>query len=191
MAKTVAIIQGHPDPAGGHLCHALADAYAEGAIAAGHGVSRIDIAHVDFPLLHSQTEYESGAVPDALLPARDAIIAAHHIVLVFPLWLGTMPALVKAFLEQVLRPGIAFAYQPKGLPKKLLAGRSAHVVVTMGMPALVYRLFYSGHGVNGLRRSILNFVGIKPVRQTLLGPVDTARSKGWIDRMRECGKHLT
>ncbi len=193
MPKTVAIIQGHPDPAGGHLCHALADAYAEGAIAAGHGVSRIDVAQIDFPMLHRQEEFASGTLPQSLVPARDAIVAAEHIVLIFPLWLGTMPAIVKAFLEQVMRPGVAFAYQAKGLPKKLLTGRSARIVVTMGMPAPAYRLFYFAHGIRGLKRNILAFVGIKPVRQTFFGMVqnvDEARRQIWMKQMRELGKSL-
>jgi putative NADPH-quinone reductase len=44
----IAIIQGHPDSAGHHLLHALADAYAEGAIAAGHEVRRIEVAKLEF-----------------------------------------------------------------------------------------------------------------------------------------------
>lgn len=35
---------------------------------------------------------------------------AEHIVFVSPLWLGTMPALLKGFLEQVMRPDVALAY---------------------------------------------------------------------------------
>ena len=84
------------------------------------------------------------SIPAALAPARDAIVAAEHIVIVFPLWLGTMPALVKAFFEQAMRPGIAFEYRKQGFPKQLLAGRSARLVVTMGMPALIYRWYFRG-----------------------------------------------
>jgi putative NADPH-quinone reductase len=193
MPKAVAIVQGHPDPVGGHLCHALADAYAEGAIAAGHWVSRIDIAQLDVPLLHSQQEFESGVVPPSLVPARDALVSAEHIVLVFPLWLGTMPALVKAFLEQVMRPGVAFAYQTKGMPKKLLSGRSAHIIVTMGMPAFAYRWFYFAHGIRCLKRNILKFVGIKPVRETFIGMVqstDDMHRKHWLVQMKVFGEGL-
>lgn len=193
MPKAVAIVQGHPDPAGGHLCHALADAYAEGAIAAGHWVSRIDIAQLDVPLLHSQQEFESGVVPPSLVPARDALVSAEHIVLIFPLWLGTMPALVKAFLEQIMRPGVAFAYQTKGMPKKLLSGRSAHIIVTMGMPAFAYRWFYCAHGIRGLKRNILKFVGIKPVRETFIGMVqntDDTHRKRWLVQMKAFGEGL-
>jgi putative NADPH-quinone reductase len=130
-------------------------------------------------------------LPEVLIPARDAIIAAEHLVIVFPLWLGTMPAVVKAFLEQIMRPGIAFAYRPQGFPKRLLAGRSARIVVTMGMPAFLYRWYFGGHGLRGLERSILRFTGIKPVRETLLGMIGNADEAGrrrWLDQMRDYGK---
>jgi putative NADPH-quinone reductase len=189
----VAILQGHPDPAGGHLCHALADAYAEGAAGAGHQVARVEIARLDLPFLRSKSDFEDQPLPAMLAPARDAIVSATHLLLVFPLWLGTMPALVKAFLEQTMRPGIAFAYRAGGMPEKLLAGRSAHLVVTMGMPAFAYSMFYRAHGVRGLERNILNFVGIKPVRRTLFGMVEEAREetrRSWVARMREAGRKL-
>jgi putative NADPH-quinone reductase len=186
----VVIIQGHPDPAGGHLCHGLADAYAEGAAGAGNVVSRVDLANLDFPVLRSQAEFESGTLPSNLNAARDAIVSADHIVLVFPLWLGTMPALVKAFLEQVMRPGVGFAYQSKGLPKKLLKGRSARIVVTMGMPAIAYRWFFRAHALHALNRNVLGFVGIAPIRTSLFGMVENAseeRRRNWLGKMRALG----
>lgn len=192
MPKTVAILQGHPDPAGSHLCHALADAYAEGAAAAGHRVLRVEIARIDVPVLRDQRAFETGELPASLAEAKDAVIAADHVVLVFPLWLGTMPALVKAFLEQVMRPGVAFAYEKTGI-RKLLTGRSAHIVVTMGMPTLAYRLFFLSHGVAGLRRNIFKFVGFSPVRATMFGMVMAASERtrdGWLARMRRDGGRL-
>ena len=63
MPKTVAILQGHPDPAGGHLCHALADAYAEGAAAAGHRVLRVEIAQLDVPVGPGLVAERTGAHP--------------------------------------------------------------------------------------------------------------------------------
>lgn len=190
MARRIVIIQGHPDGDAHRLCRALADAYATGAEQAGHGVSRIDIATLDFPLLRNQVEFETGDVPDSLLPAVAALRGADHVVLVFPLWLGTVPALTKAFLEQVFRPHIAFEYQDKAPPKLLLTGRSARLVVTMGMPALVYRWWFMAHGIRGVERNILGFVGIKPVRRTLLGLVteaSPAKRQGWLRHMRELG----
>jgi putative NADPH-quinone reductase len=191
--RHVAIIQGHPDPAGGHLCHALADAYASGATAAGHGVTRVDIASLDVPPLHNKAEFESGLLPPGLEAARDAIVSSEHIVFLFPLWLGTMPAALKAFFEQIMRPGVAFAYQDNAMPRKLFGGRSAHLVVTMAMPGWTYRLVYGAHGVRSLERNILHFVGIRPVRKTYLGMVeggDAARRASWIERLRDDGSRL-
>lgn len=166
----ILLIQGHPDPAGGHLCHALADAYQAGAQAAGHAVQVVTPALLDFPLLANGLEWEEGALPPALAPAQQAITQAQHIVLIYPLWLGDMPARLKAFLEQVARPGFALARKAKNpLHAGLLAGRSARVVVTMGMPALFYRWYYGAHSLKSLERNILNFVGIAPVRNTLVG----------------------
>jgi putative NADPH-quinone reductase len=194
MPRRVVIIQGHPEAAKRHFCHSLADAYAEGAIAAGNPVMRVDLADLDFPMLRSQTEFESGNLPESLNGARDAIVSADHIVLVFPLWLGTMPALVKSFLEQIMRPGIAFAYQSKGLPRKLLTGRSARVVVTMGMPAFAYRFYFFSHSLRALNRNILGFVGIGPIQTTLLGMVvdaSDAKRQRWLMRMRTLGSRAS
>lgn len=137
--------------------------------------------------------FRAQPVPHALEEAAGAFGEAEHILFVFPLWLGTMPALLKAFLEQVMRPFVAFAYPEPGktgFARSLLKGRSARLVVTMGMPALVYRFWYLGHGIACLRRNILNFVGIGPVRQTLLGNIDGAsdatRAK-WLASMRKLG----
>jgi putative NADPH-quinone reductase len=119
----------------------------------------------------------------------DAIVAADHLVLVFPLWLGTMPALVKAFLEQVMRPGVAFSYEKPGA-KKLLAGRSAHIVVTMGMPAWLYQTFFCSHGIRGLRRSVFKFAGFSPVRTTMFGMIENASDatkSRWLSIMRKNG----
>jgi putative NADPH-quinone reductase len=114
MLSKIIIIQGHPDSSRRHLCHTLADAYADAAVQAGHEVGRVEIAGIEFPMLRTQEEFNSGTPPASLKPAVDAIVAADHIVLVFPLWLGTLPALAKAFLEQVIRPGVAFSYEKYG-----------------------------------------------------------------------------
>lgn len=188
--QRIVVIQGHPDPAGGHFAHALADAYAEGAQAAGHEVRRIEVAKLDFPFLRNKHEHEGGAVPAPIRECQDTVRWAGHIVIFYPLWLGEMPAVLKAFLEQLLRPG--FAYQiGKGQVQKLLAGKSARVIVTMAMPAIIYRWYFGAHGLKALQRSILGFVGIKPVRATLIGMVEgpnNARRQGWLERVRLLGR---
>jgi putative NADPH-quinone reductase len=189
--STILLIQGHPDAAGGHLCHALAEAYAGGARAAGHRVDIVTPATLDFPLLANAREWEEGGVPPALAPAQRAIAESNHLVLVYPLWLGDMPAGLKAFLEQVARPGFALQRKSRNpLRAGLLGGRSARVVLTMGMPAVIYRWYYGAHSLKALERNILNFVGIAPVRSTLVGgagKMDAAVVDAWRSRMRALG----
>jgi len=190
--RRILIIQGHPDVTEDHLGHALAHAYAAAATAAGHQVRTATPAQLDFPLLRSQKEWEHGALPQALQKAQDDIAWAQHLLLFFPLWMGDMPALLKGFLEQVARPGFAFRRE-QGSPfgQKGLAGRSARVVVTMGMPALVYRFYFRAHSVKSLERNILGFVGISPVHETLIGQVDTLDEAGrakWLATMARLGR---
>jgi putative NADPH-quinone reductase len=192
MTRRILILQGHPDATHPHFCHALADAYVAGAEAAGHEVRRLDIATLEFPLLRSKAEWDEGPLPTGLAAAQADIGWAEHLVLLFPLWLGGMPALMKGFLEQVARPGFAMSRFTEGeLPKKLLAGRSARVVVTMGMPALVYRWYFRAHSLKALERNILGFVGIAPINETLVGTVEGLSDKqreAWLGKLRRLGR---
>jgi putative NADPH-quinone reductase len=172
VSRNILVIDAHPDPAPGRLGHALASQYANAAEAGGHLTQVVRLCELDFPWLRSAKEF--AARPSGMIRSQQEHLRwANHVVIIYPLWLGSMPALLKAYLEQVMRPGFAFAYgKGKGLPKKLLVGKSARIVVTMGMPSLFYRLFYRSHSVRSLARNILGFVGFKPVRVSLIGSVE-------------------
>ncbi len=189
MLKRIAVIQGHPDPSRHHLLHAMADAYAEAATKAGHAVRRIEVGKLEFPLLRTQEEFETGGVPQGLQQAQDDMRWSQHWLVLFPLWHGTMPALFKGFLEHIFRPGFAMDYRKEGFPRRLLAGRSARIVVTMGMPVLLYRWYFGAYGVRGFERSILKFAGIKPIRESLYGLsfADENKRGRWIAEMRSHG----
>jgi putative NADPH-quinone reductase len=174
------------------LCHALADAYARGAADAGCDVARIEVAALEFPWLRTKEEFDHKPSPTCLLPAQGAIGAADHLVIVYPLWLGTMPALLKAFLEQIARPGFTFRMDAPGKswtrPPK---GKSARIVVTMGMPALIYRWYYGAHSLKSLERNIVGFVGIGPIRESLFGTVEAAsdvKRQKWLAHIERLGR---
>jgi putative NADPH-quinone reductase len=188
MTKSkIALIDGHPDADRARFGHALADAYASGAATAGHALKRIELATLDFPLLRSQRDWRDHPPCPAIAETQETIRWADHLVFVYPLWLGDMPALLKGFLEQVARPGFALA--EGRMPKPLLGGRSARLVVTMGMPAFFYRFYFGAHSVKSFERNILKLAGIKPVESTLIGNVeaDAADRAAWLDRMRHLG----
>lgn len=190
MSKVV-IIQGHPDPSGKRLCHALAKAYRESAIAAGHQVELFDCATIDFPILRTQEDWKKGpeTTPQNLKASQAACTSADHLVIIYPLWFGTMPALLKAYIEQTFRPGVAVSYEG-GFPKGLFKGKSARIIITMGMPALIYRLYFFSHSLRSLERNILNLCGIKPVRNTIIGMVENTnpdQQKKWFDKIKKLG----
>jgi len=188
-ARKILVIDGHPDPDPAHFVHALAHAYADAARDAGHEVRLAELGKLDFPLVRRPAEWLEGEVPPAIAGVQEDIRWAGHVVIIYPLWLGDVPALLKGLLEQVLRPGFGFGYKAKGLPAKLLGGRSARVVVTMGMPALFYRFFFSAHSLKSLERNILKFVGFSPVHHNLFGDVDQEEARAEaLAVMRELGK---
>jgi putative NADPH-quinone reductase len=185
----ITILDGHPDRDPKRFGHALADTYAGAAREAGHEVTQLRLSELDVPLLHGRVEWERPAT--GVVAAWQAqIAAADHLVLIYPLWLGDMPALVKAFLEQVFRPGFAIAEGARTLSPGLLKGKTARVIVTMGMPAFVYRWFFFAHSLRSLKRNILYFVGVRPVRTTLIGSIEgsAAARANWLARVAALGR---
>ncbi len=182
----IVIIDGHPDPSKERFCHALANAYQKGAEAMGHEVKLITIAEIDIPCLRSKVDSYSGTLPSAQLEeAQEAIGWAEHIVIVYPLWLGDVPAYLKAFMEHVFSPDFAFNKKMQGK----LTGKSARIIVTMGMPAFFYRWFFWSHSLISLKRNILKFVGIKPIGETIIGSIETADHKKWLHSVEKLGRY--
>jgi putative NADPH-quinone reductase len=188
MSKRIAIIDGHPDPDRARFVHALADAYADGAVAGGHDIRRIEVSQLNFPVLRSRKQWTDEPLPPLLEEPQAAIGWADHVIIFYPLWMGDLPALLKAFLEQILRPG--FAMIEGDQPKGLLKGKSAHVVVTMGMPGFFYATYFRAHSLKSLERNVLKMVGIKPVRHTIIGAVEAsaAAREGWLGEMAIAGE---
>ncbi|HTI66300.1 MAG TPA: NAD(P)H-dependent oxidoreductase [Caulobacteraceae bacterium] len=190
MSRRILVINGHPDPSRQRFVAALCAAYAEGARAAGHQVRLIEVGRLALPTLRSAEDFIGGPVPPAAQGAQADIRWAEHLVVAHPLWLGSAPALLKGFFEQVFRYGFAVPAPGGKAFGGLLGGRSARVVVTMGMPAAIYRLGFGAFGVRGLERGILWLAGFSPIRRTLIGRVeaDEDARKRWLQRVRDLGK---
>ena len=189
MAQRILIIQGHP--ASDSLCAGLASAYAEGAHAAGAEVRWLRLGEMDFdPLLHAGYRDAQPLEPD-LVAAQAAMVWAEHLVWVYPVWWGAMPALLKGFIDRVFLPGFAFRYRSgSSLWDKLLAGRSAELLVTMDSPPWYYRWVQGMPGHRQMKHTILEFSGIRPVRVRSIGPVrsaDATRRAQWLQQARQWG----
>lgn len=190
MAK-ILMIEGHPDPES--FGAALAQAFAEGARAGGAEVTHLALGALDFdPVLRVGHRAEQTLEPD-LLAARVAIEAADHLVFEFPVWWGTLPALLKGFVDRVFLPGWAFRNTGRALPEGLLAGRSAGVLATMDSPWWWYRLKHGRAAHRGLIDATLNYVGIGKVWQRTVYQVrtlDAAGREAWLGKMRAHGTQV-
>lgn len=188
----IVIIQGHPSSDSRHFCHAVADAYAQGAAEGGHEARVIPVADLDFSLLRSKQDWEGGPPPPAIADAQQVLAWAEHFVIIYPLWLGGMPALLKGFMEQAFRPAFMTGGGGSGASwKTALKGRSSRIIIIMGMPGFAYRWYFGAHSLKSLKRSILSLVGIGPNRHTLIGSIEgmsDAKRKDWLDAMRRLGQ---
>jgi 1,4-dihydroxy-2-naphthoate octaprenyltransferase len=182
------IVAAHPRS--DSLCQALADAYAEGAQAAGSEVRTLRLAELNFDALADPRVVKADPASD-LLGSRRLLTWADHVVIVFPTWWGTYPALLSAWFAHVLTPGFAYNYRPSGLPEKLLRGRSARLITTMGSPRWWNRLVYRDCGLVALRTATLGFCGIGPIKTTVFDKARTspqAVTGAYVRRARELGR---
>lgn len=142
------------------------------------------------PILHEGYQQIQALEPD-LQQAQADIRWAEHLVWVFPIWWGGVPALLKGFLDRVLLPGFAFKYRPgKAFPEKLLHGRTADLLVTLDTPSWYYRWVYRMPGLNQIRRTTLAFCGIKPLKTLTFGPLidaTPARRRRWLEQASRLG----
>ena len=183
MAK-ITIVVGHP--ARDSYCEALGEAYRRGAESAGHHVKFLALARMNFDaVLREGYRREQPLEPD-LVAARDALHACDHMVFIFPLWCGDMPAIMKGFIERVMQPDLLVIQASRGKASwKIFKGKSARVIMTMGMPGWFYRWYYGAHALKLLRRNVLHFTGVHPVRSKIFGMIEAVGDEKRGEWLRE------
>ena len=187
----ILLIQGHPDKES--YCFALSQAYKKGALAAGAEVEEIVVADLDFnPNLQHGYRQRTELEPD-LLKAQELILWANHIVMVHPVWWGSVPALLKGFFDRVLLPGFAFKKHEgsKYTWDRLLKGRSAHIIATADQPGWFYRLRYRRPSYHMLKGLVFEFCGVSPVRSTFIGPLrlsEESYRERWLEKVQILGE---
>lgn len=188
--KKILIITGHPDK--NSYCGALAEAYKEGASSRGNHVVVLSLSELQFnlSLIHGYSK-NMELEPD-LKFAQEKITWAEHIVIVHPVWWGSVPALLKGFFDRVLLPGFAFKYR-KDSPfwDKLLKGRTGRVIYTSDTPTWFYKWFYRAPSVNQVKSRVLEFCGISPVKVTAIGPIRKSSQEfreKWLEKVRRTGE---
>ena len=192
MSKKILIVNGHPDVESYNF--ALAAAYKKGALAAGAEVQEINIRELTFsPNLEYGYRKRTALEPD-LLKAQEQLKWAEHIVWVYPVWWGSVPAIMKGFLDRVLLPGFAFKKRDGSIWwDKFMTGKSARIICTLDQPGWFYRLVNGRPSDHAMKKLVCGFVGIKPVRTTTVAPMrlssDAFRAK-WLRKVEALGMKM-
>ena len=191
-AKKVLIINGHPDEQSFNF--ALSLAYAKGARSSGAEVKTLNLRDLDFRINLSQGYREKTELEPDLLKAQELLKWSEHIVLVFPVWWGSVPALLKGFFDRALLPGFAFQYRKDSVWwDKLLKGRSGRIISTLDQPAWYYRWINGRPTYHHVKKMTLEFTGIKPVRSSYFGPIRNSKPEKrekWLAKVEGLGRSL-
>jgi len=188
MSK-VLIINGHPDKESFNF--ALSEAYKKGALDSGAEIQEILVRGLIFnPNLQFGYRKRTELEPD-LIDAQEKIKWATHLVWIYPVWWGSLPAILKGFIDRVFLPGFAFQKRENSVWwDKLLTGKTARIICTLDQPAWYYWLVYRQPSTNAMKKLTLEFSGIKPVKVTTIGPIRLSKDSyraNWLKKIETLG----
>lgn len=187
--KKILIINGHPDKES--YCFALAAAYKKGALSSGAETKEINIRDLQFnPNLKFGYRKRTNLEPD-LLESQEKLKWADHLVWVYPVWWGSVPAIMKGFLDRILLPGFAFKKREGSVWwDKYFTGKTARIICTMDQPTWYYKIINSAPSHHAMKKLTMKFIGVKSVRITSIGPIrlskDSFRNK-WLQKIQHLG----
>ncbi|PIF30362.1 putative NADPH-quinone reductase [Flavobacterium sp. 9] len=187
--KKILIINGHPNPSSFNF--GIAESYLKGAIASGSEVDTITIADLKFnPNLQFGYQKRTELEPD-LVESWQKIKKADHLVWIHPIWWGGLPAITKGFIDRLFLPGMAFEHRENSVWwDKLLKGKTAHIITTLDQPSWYYKMIYGNPSVNQLKKTTLEFCGVKPVKVSYIGIIKTSddfQKEKWLQKVYDFG----
>ncbi|MCH7850411.1 MAG: NAD(P)H-dependent oxidoreductase [Nanoarchaeota archaeon] len=187
--KKILVILGNPKKTS--FGRNLAEAYVKGAKAGDFDVRFLDVTAMKFdPILHEGKD-SGQKIEESVLSARKDIYWANHLVFIYPIWWGSMPAIMKGFIERVFSNGFAYKYvKGEAFHRRLLKGKSARLIITMDASYLLYKLLLREHGVKSIKINVFFFCGIGPVKTSNIYNVRKSGRESrekWLDRIHGFG----
>lgn len=188
--RKILIIEGNPDKSS--FCREVSLRYEKGALEAGNAVKTIHLAELTFNPILAHGYRQRTELEPCLQEALQDIKEADHLVFVYPNWWGTYPALLKGFIDRVFLPGHTFAPRTDSIFwDKLLKGKTARLLVSMDTPKWYYSLIFGKSGDNSMKKSVLQFCGVDPVKITHFTPLKRSTEKQrarWLMQAEEIGR---
>ncbi len=186
----VSVILAHPD--GGSFNHAIAHAVVEQLGNSGHEVFSHDLYKEKFdPLLIGKEIPEGVSVPEPIMSHCREIAEARGIVVVHPNWWGQPPAILKGWIDRVLRAGIAYEFiegdSGEGIPNGLLKAGTAMVFNTSNTEAKREKNVFGDPLETIWRNCIFGLCGVTGFYRRTFSAIVTSTAdqrKQWLDEVR-------
>ncbi|SBS38954.1 FMN-dependent NADH-azoreductase [Marinomonas spartinae] len=189
--KKVLVVNANPKS--NSLCKNLAERYAHSA-SVRHQVKRIDIGEMNFEISLEQGYDKTVLLEPDLLRFQELVKWSEHIVIVSPVWWGTVPAKFKGMIDRSFLPNFAFKYiEGKAVPEKLLKGRTSELIVTLDTPPFWYKYAQGNVIYKHLKSAILEFSGIKNRASTYFGPVmhsTSVKRAAWLNKVSRLAEKI-
>lgn len=189
--KKVLVINANPKSSS--LCKSIAEQYAN--VATGkHEVKTLHIGTMDFQMSLDLGYDDKTALEPDLLEFQKLVTWSEHIVIISPVWWGSVPAKFKGMIDRTFLPGFAFKYNKgKTVPEKLLMGRTSELIITLDTPPFWYKHIKGNLIYKQLKSAILNFSGIKNRSTTYFGPVLNSKLEErnvWLNKVSQLAKQI-
>jgi len=187
----ITIILAHPHR--GSFNHAIAETAAGALRRAGHAVTFHDLYAEGFdPLLPEGEIARDAPLPEHVARHCAEIAAADGLIIVHPDWWGMPPAILKGWIDRVLRPGVAYRFAAtdsgEGVPLGLLKDRAALIFNTSNSPAVREQEVFGDPLERIWKDCIVSFCGIPVCHRRMFGVVVTSSNeerKAWLAEVRD------
>ena len=186
----ISVILGHPGP--GSFNHAIAATAREQLLADGHVVDFHDLYAERFdPRLPESELATDGLIAEPLSRYCAEAASADGFVIVHPNWWGQPPAILKGWVDRVLRAGVAYRFlegdNGEGVPVGLLRARAAIVLNTSNTRAEREQAAFGDPLESLWKRCVFDLCGVKTVDRRMFGVVVTStpvQRQRWLAEVR-------
>lgn len=187
----ISVILGHPEK--GSFNHAVAGTVVQALRQSGHEVVFHDLYEEKFPpLLPSSEIPQDAALPPVISRHVDEIASADGIIVIHPNWWGQPPAVLKGWIDRVIRPGTSYEFNEgdsgEGVPHGLLKAKAAIVFTTSNTPEARERAVFGDPLETIWKNCVFGLCGVDNFYRKNFGVIVTSapgqRSK-WLDEVRE------
>ena len=192
------IIYNHPHE--GSFCSAIRDAVISGLDIGGHEYKVINLDKDGFDPVMREKDLkafveggrDSGMWPEGV----DSLVMnyvqkmqwAERIVMIFPIWWMSTPAMTKGFIDKVIFPGMVYKMESGKLVSMLSKLKQVVIITTMNTPAAIYESNFGNSLEGSLIKGTFNQIGIHDVKWISINMVkqsDVATRKKWLEEIEK------